>query len=159
MGCPLQRTHSQKLNHSRADSFPACWKPVLWLIAAVTGFPLADSRNWHTTTDLLNYSGRPVSCCSCNSSKLISGYSCQLFAAGAPLIKISHIFFFIFLRFKGWGCFKFFKEFPAAKQWSHTYRLVLIFTHLSFRWTVPLVRSAPLNFVQIHNLRITAFFA
>jgi hypothetical protein len=43
-----------------------------------------------------------------------------------------------FLKFKERGPFKFSKKYPAAKHYTDIYRLVLLLTHLSFRWTVPL---------------------
>jgi hypothetical protein len=42
------------------------------------------------------------------------------------------------LKFKGRGPFKFSKKYPAAKHYTNIYRLVLLLTQLSFRWTVPL---------------------
>ncbi len=48
-----------------------------------------------------------------------------------------------FLKFKGRGPFKFSKKYPAAKHYTDIYRLVLLLTHLSFRWTVPLISSSP----------------
>jgi hypothetical protein len=62
------------------------------------GFPLlADSRNWHTTTNLFDLWRETYSHYWVNSSKPISALSqlasCyQLFVAGAPLKWISHIF-------------------------------------------------------------------
>jgi hypothetical protein len=41
-----------------------------------------------------------------------------------------------FLKCKGQGPFKFSKKCPAAKHYTDIYRLVLLLTHLSFRWTV-----------------------
>jgi hypothetical protein len=41
-------------------------------------------------------------------------------------------------KFKGRGPFKFKKKYPAAKHYTNIYRLVLLLTQLSFRWTVPL---------------------
>ncbi len=46
-----------------------------------------------------------------------------------------------FILFKGRGPFKFSKKYPAATQYTDIYRLVLLLTHLSFRWTLPLKRS------------------
>jgi hypothetical protein len=43
-----------------------------------------------------------------------------------------------FLKFKGRGPFKFSKKYPANKHYIDIYRLVLLLTHLCFRWTVPL---------------------
>ncbi len=43
-----------------------------------------------------------------------------------------------FLKFKGRGPFKFSKKYPAAKHYTDVYRLVLLMTHLSLCWTVPL---------------------
>ncbi len=44
-----------------------------------------------------------------------------------------------FLKFKGKGHFKFSKRYPAAKHYTDIYRFVLLLTHLSFGWTVPLM--------------------
>jgi hypothetical protein len=44
----------------------------------------------------------------------------------------------VFLKFKGRGPFKFSKKYLAAKHYTDIYRLVLLLTHLSFRWTGPL---------------------
>jgi hypothetical protein len=41
------------------------------------------------------------------------------------------------LKFKGRGPLKFSKKCPATKHYTDIYRLVLLLTHLSFRWTVP----------------------
>ncbi len=70
----------------------------------------------------------------------------QLFAAGAPWRKkkwISHIFCLkplktIFWNLKNEVPLNFQKKYPAAKHYTNIYRLVLLLTHLSFRWTVPL---------------------
>jgi hypothetical protein len=43
-----------------------------------------------------------------------------------------------FFKFKGRGPFKVSKKYPAAKHYTAIYRLVLLLTRLSFRWTVPL---------------------
>jgi hypothetical protein len=48
------------------------------------------------------------------------------------------------LKFKGRGPFKFSKKYPAAKHHTNIYLLVLLLTHLSFRWTVPF--KSPLAF-------------
>jgi hypothetical protein len=44
-----------------------------------------------------------------------------------------------FLKFKGRGPLKFSKKYPAAKHYTDIYQLVLLLTHLNFRWTVPLI--------------------
>ncbi len=44
-----------------------------------------------------------------------------------------------FFKFKGQVPFKLKKKYPAAKHYTDFYRLELLFTHLSFRWTVPLM--------------------
>ncbi len=42
------------------------------------------------------------------------------------------------MKFKERGPFKYSKKYPAAKHYTDIYGLILLFTHLSFRWTVPL---------------------
>jgi hypothetical protein len=43
-----------------------------------------------------------------------------------------------FLQFNGRGYIQFIKKYPVAKHYTDIYRLVLLLTHLGFRWTVPL---------------------
>jgi hypothetical protein len=71
------------------------------------------------------------------------GFRSQLFAAGTPSKWMSQIFLSKaadngFLQFKRQQPFKFSKNYPAAKHYTDIYRLVLLLTHLSFRWTIPL---------------------
>ncbi len=54
------------------------------------------------------------------------------------------------MKVKGPGPFKFSKKYPAAKHYTDIYRLVLILTYLSFRWTVPLMGQSN----KILNLRL-----
>jgi hypothetical protein len=62
------------------------------------GFPLlTDSGNWRTTNNSFDLQREAYSCYRHNSGKPISSiswlaYRYQLFAAGAPLNWISHIF-------------------------------------------------------------------
>jgi hypothetical protein len=48
-----------------------------------------------------------------------------------------------FLQFQGLGPFKFSKKYSAAKHYTDINRLVLLLTHLSFRWTVPIIGDCP----------------
>jgi hypothetical protein len=62
-----------------------------------------------------------------------------------------------FLKFKGRGPFKFSKKYPAAKHYTDIYRLVLLLTHLSFCWTVPLSLCITAISIQIRTLYITCY--
>jgi hypothetical protein len=144
MGRPLQIADSGKPNH--ISSIPR-WKPVLWFLVAI-GLPLLiDSRNWHAATNLFELERETYSRYGHNSGKPIPtirwlAFRYQLFVVEAPWKWMSHIFVLsrwkFFWQFKDRSPFKFSKKYPAAKHYTDIYRLVLLLTHLSFRWTVPL---------------------
>ncbi len=120
-----------------------CWKPVLWFVAAI-GFPqLADGGNRHPVTNSFELHWETYSRYWINSSKpfptiswLASRY--QLFAVGAPMKWVSHMFWLKPLR-------------PVFCNLKSKFSLTLKIKHQQFNRN-----ERPLNW---YNLRPLLFFA
>ncbi len=109
---------------------------------------MTDSGKWRTTNNSFDLQREAYSLYRYNSGKPIStiswlAYRCQLFAAGAPLNWINHIFWLqprkpFFLRFREKVLFKLKNKISAVQCKRKTFRLIPLSTPVDFRWTMPL---------------------